>query len=57
MQVLPLKHQISNDAKNDELYGFLYGFELHKGEGTSVAYETYAVGRHHDAILKEGDAP
>ena len=57
MERLPLKEDVGHDGEDDERDALLDDLELNETEGTAVALEADAVGRHLAAILKEGDAP
>jgi len=57
MERLPLKEDVGHDGEDDERDALLDDLELHEAEGTAVALEADAVGRHLAAIFKESDAP
>lgn len=57
MQLLSVKEKVGDDAEDDQRYNLLYHFELHQREGTAIALESYAIGRHLAAILKECYSP
>ncbi len=56
-QTLALKHEMGDDGEDNQTYALLDDFELHQTEGTAVAVEAYAVGRHLAAVFEEGDSP
>lgn len=57
VQTFVLEHQVGEDGEDYERYTLLYHLQLHQREGTSVANETDAVGRHLTAVFKESYEP
>ena len=54
---LSLEDEHHDDGEDRQGDYFLYHLELQQVERTAVALETYAVGRHGQAIFEEGYAP
>lgn len=57
VQLLSVKEKVGDDAEDEQRNNLLYHFELHQREGTAIALESYAIGRHLAAILKKGYSP
>jgi len=57
MQLLPLEDDVGNDAEDNQGDDFLYDFELHQSERSSVVDEADTVGWHQEAVLDACDAP
>ena len=54
---LCLENGDDNDGEHSQGNGFLYDFQLDKVEGTAIGGRANAVGRDHEGILEQGDAP
>ena len=52
-----LEYGNHDDGEYRQGYGFLYDFQLNKVERASVLHGTDAVGRNHERIFKQGNAP
>ena len=52
-----LKNKNGKHRKDGERDALLNDFELHESKRTAVADVSDAVGRHHEAVLKQRDAP
>lgn len=57
MESLTFEEQSNNEREYGKRDYFLYHFELHQGERTAVAYESYAVCRHLCTVFKECKRP
>ena len=57
MQLLSLEEDIGHNAEDDQGDDFLDYLELHEREGTAVAHESDAVGRHLEAVFQESYSP
>ena len=57
LETLSLEHQRDYYRKDCQRYDFLDYFQLHKGEGASVAVESDPVCRYLCAVFEEGDSP
>ena len=54
---LGLEDRDYDDGKDGQRDGFLYDFQLDKVERPSVLHGADAVGRNHEGILEQGNAP
>lgn len=54
---LALEDRGHDDGEDGQRDGFLYNLQLHQREGAAGNLRPDAVGRYHEAVLKEGHAP
>ena len=52
-----LENRDDDDGEHGQRDGFLYDFQLDKVEWATVLHGTDAVGRNHERILEQRDAP
>ena len=57
MKLLPLEEHVGNDAENYQRDDFLYDFQLHQREWSSVIDKSDTICRHQEAVLYAGNQP
>jgi len=57
MQLLPLEDQVGYHAEDNQGDDFLYDFQLHQREWTTIINKADSVGRHLAAVFEEGNCP
>lgn len=57
MQLLPLEDQVGYHAEDNQGDDFLYDFQLHQREWTTIINKADSVGRHQETVLYAGNHP
>ena len=57
MKLLPLEEHVCNNTEHNQRDNFLYDFELHQRERSSVIDKADTVCRHQEAVLYAGNQP